>query len=116
MSRDATYIRLIHSMSWRKLRMQVLAQHPLCADCLQEGRTTAASEVHHVRPIETGKSVNEMERLAYDPHNLRPLCHACHRAEHIRMSSHSRSAIKEGNRRSTQRFLSGWLGEMKEEG
>ena len=36
-------------------------------------RAVAATEVHHVRPLEQAASRAEMDRLAFDPDNLR-LC------------------------------------------
>lgn len=39
---------------WRKIRKMHLRRHPLCYDCTAEGRTTEATEVHHVRPLSEG--------------------------------------------------------------
>lgn len=35
---------------WRQARKAWLAKHPLCVDCEEEGRVTAAVEVDHVIP------------------------------------------------------------------
>jgi 5-methylcytosine-specific restriction enzyme A len=35
---------------WRKARAEFLAEHPLCAHCLAEGRLTPATVVDHVVP------------------------------------------------------------------
>ena len=53
-----------------------LREHPLCFDCQREGRTTAASHVHHVVELATAPD------LALDPSNHRSLCHACHSRLH----------------------------------
>src|SRR6185437_997332 len=58
--------------TWRKLRLAYLAQNPLCLDCTQQGRVTAAEEVHHE------KTIQEAPHLRLDWSNLRALCHRCH--------------------------------------
>lgn len=88
--RDRDYIRLMSSKQWRQLRNLTLSACPLCVRCQREGRITAATEVHHVTPIESGRTYAEKERLAYSPSNLMPLCHACHRSEHIEAGSHTK--------------------------
>lgn len=56
---------------WRRLRLAVLRRHPLCAECLRQGRLTPATQVDHVVPIKRGGS-------PWDPGNLQPLCASCH--------------------------------------
>lgn len=51
---------------WRKLRLRILAAHPVCQYCGRE----PATEVHHVQRLAEGGS--------HDPENLRALCRACH--------------------------------------
>lgn len=55
---------------WQRARMRFLVAHPLCADCLREGRTTAATDVHHKLARRAGGSD--------DADNLEALCHSCH--------------------------------------
>lgn len=55
---------------WRKMRNAYVAKHPLCEDCLEQGRTTPVAEVHHVLPLEHGGT--------HDETNLRGLCKPCH--------------------------------------
>lgn len=55
---------------WRKLRRMVLRQAPLCRDCLAEGRTTTATEVHHI----VAKRDGGTDELG----NLQALCKPCH--------------------------------------
>ena len=85
MSRDKDYIRLIHKSRWLQLRKAKLTACPVCERCADEGRTRAATEVHHVTPVERGLTAQEKERLMYDPHNLRALCHECHVLTHTEM-------------------------------
>jgi 5-methylcytosine-specific restriction protein A len=60
------------STAWRKLRAAILRRSPLCVDCGEAGRVTAASEVHHV------KERRDFPDLALDPSNLEGLCRPCH--------------------------------------
>ena len=105
------YRRLIGSKRWRRLRAWKLRAQPLCEDCLQRGRATAATEVHHVRPLEQARSREEMRRLAFDVQNLRSLCPACHEAEHRRLASHSAETQQAYRRAETERFVGRFLGD-----
>ena len=64
--------------AWRKARRSYIQQHPLCAECLRQGRTTAAEVVHHITPIEVAP------RLRLDAANLMALCRGCHETLHER--------------------------------
>ena len=59
------------STAWRKLRAMYRRAHPLCEQCLREGRTTPANVVDHIVEIEDGGAL-------LDPENLQALCYACH--------------------------------------
>jgi 5-methylcytosine-specific restriction protein A len=48
----------------------VLNAQPLCARCHAYGRTTIATDVHHIIALRNGG-----ENTA---DNLQPLCHSCH--------------------------------------
>ena len=66
--------------AWKKLRLQHLKEHPLCAVCERKGVVRPASQVHHiVSPFKYGK-VN-YERFL-DPNNLESICPVCHSLEH----------------------------------
>lgn len=64
-----------YGADWRRARAAVLAIEPLCRFCVEAGRTTAATEVDHIRPFH-----GLTDPLRLDPENLRPLCAPCHRA------------------------------------
>lgn len=83
MAKDKDYNRLIHEMRWVKLRRAKLTAQPLCEDCLARGIVTAATEVHHVKPVEDALTAADKEALMFDPHNLRSLCRACHVEAHV---------------------------------
>jgi 5-methylcytosine-specific restriction protein A len=57
---------------WRKVRACYLAEHPLCASCLGDGRLTAATVVDHV--IAHGGD----RQLFWDRNNWQALCKGCH--------------------------------------
>ena len=65
---------------WRKIRNRYIAKHPLCEQCLKDGRMTPAKEVHHIKPLSKGGT--------YDEENLMALCTRCH----------SRITAREGGR------------------
>ena len=59
---------------WNKARKMYLAAHPLCEQCLKEGRYVAVEEVHHIVPLADGGSNDES--------NLMSLCRSCHEKIH----------------------------------
>ena len=67
---------------YRKLRQAYLMEHPLCELCLKKGIIKQAEQVHHIRPILTGKNELESIQLAIDKKNLMALCCECHKAQH----------------------------------
>lgn len=56
--------------SWRKTRAAVLAQEPLCRECMKRGVVAAANEVDHIIAKRRG-GLDVAE-------NLQPLCKSCH--------------------------------------
>lgn len=94
MSKGHTYNRLIHSMRWLRLRRDMLTRHPVCQICARDGRARAATEVHHIRPVEDAVGIVEMESRMFDPHNLLCLCHQCHVNEHKAMGKTGRAQMK----------------------
>jgi 5-methylcytosine-specific restriction protein A len=69
---DQTEKNQIYDWKWRCFRKAFLADNPLCADCLADGRVTAATELHHrikarLRPD-----------LRLDPNNILQLCDTHH--------------------------------------
>ena len=61
--------------------------------------------MHHIRPVEQAKTVQEMERLAYNPANCQLLCVACHIKVHQDMRTHTKEKVKENKERARRRFL-----------
>ena len=54
-----------YGATWRRLRILVLREEPLCRHC-----SAAATDVDHIVPLAVGGT--------HDRENLCPLCHACH--------------------------------------
>lgn len=65
-----------YGSEWQRIRAAFLLAHPLCADCEEQGRTTAANEVHHVVALRNGGTHDEV--------NLRALCKPCHSTRTMR--------------------------------
>ncbi len=57
---------------WRRFRLAVLANRPLCEDCHATGMVTPATQLHHV------KLRKEFPHLAYDESNILAVCTSCH--------------------------------------
>jgi 5-methylcytosine-specific restriction enzyme A len=70
------YASVYSSKRWRKLRHYKLMNDPLCEECLKQGRTTSAREVHHIIPFDIQ---HPDETLIFDYDNLQSLCVSCHR-------------------------------------
>lgn len=94
MSRNPDYQKLLNSKRWKQLRIAYLREHPLCEECLSNDKISSAIDVHHKVPVESAKTFEEMERLAYDVHNLQALCIPCHCEVHRQMRSHTWQMIR----------------------
>ena len=66
----------LYDHRWNMLSKRKRTINPLCEDCEAKGRVTPASEVHHIVPILTDKS------LMYEWRNLVSLCGHCHDLRH----------------------------------
>lgn len=117
MAKDMEYQQLIHAGKWLRLRKLILTRTPLCQRCLAEGRTTAATEVHHIRPVEEAIAFNDKLQRMYDQTNLRALCHDCHVRTHTELGRSGRKATKKRNEKQVKqvikRFFEGEEGNSK---
>lgn len=105
--RNAAYKRLIRSRRWMLLRRAYIGEHPFCEECLRRGVwDREAREVHHRVPISTGRTLAEMERLAFDPGNLESVCPECHRRLHEELDA---AAGRGGARRAVSAETARWL-------
>lgn len=109
MAKDKDYIQLIHTNRWLRLRRDKLSAQPLCERCCESGTVRAATEVHHVTPVEDGLTRAEKERLMYDYSNLRALCHDCHVKTHTEMGRSGKELAKKRAREHLKRFKERFL-------
>lgn len=63
-----------YGRAWQRIRARYATAHPLCEQCLKEGRITPVEEVHHVLPVSKGGTHAE--------DNLMSLCRSCHNKIH----------------------------------
>lgn len=69
-----------NNTEWRKLRETYIKEHPLCEDCLNEGKVVPAEDIHHIRsPFQNGEC---NKALLLDYNNLMALCKQCHNKRH----------------------------------
>ncbi len=110
MAKDKDYIQMIHTNRWLSLRKHILSVHPLCECCRAEGRIEAATEVHHVRPVEEAINyIGKRERM-YDPSNLQALCHSCHVKIHTAMGRAGKAATKKRNEDQARQVIEKFFG------
>ena len=112
MARDPRYQRLLNSRRWKELRVEMLRREPLCQECKREGYVRAAMDCHHIRPISSAMSIQEMERLCFDPNNIACLCVPCHIKVHKAMKKGTKANRKE---REAQR-MSRWSERVRQIG
>ena len=96
---------IYNSREWKELRTMKLRQQPLCEQCIKDGEAMgipggyirSATCVHHVVPIETARTKDEMRRLAIDCglQGLKSLCFACHARIHKELGSNTAKIVRQ---------------------
>ena len=105
--------RIYNSPEWKRLRAIKLQEEPLCERCLERGFVEPARVAHHIEPIETARSYEQMRRLALcGTQGLLSLCFQCHSDVHREMASRT----KEGHQRAAQTALDRWAAKHKPSG
>lgn len=61
-----------YGTAWNRARKRYLETHPLCVECMKQGRYVKATDVDHIKP-HRGDSV-----LFWDQSNWQSLCHRHH--------------------------------------
>ena len=101
---------IYNSREWKELRIAKLrSTNGLCEECMKEGIVTAARCVHHVVPIETARTKDEMKRLAFDVNNLRALCFACHARIHKELGSNTAKIVRQRAEARQDRWADGLM-------
>ena len=106
---------IYNSPEWRKLRALKLQTQPLCEKCradgiaagvLPDGWIRSAHCVHHIVPIETASSKEEMKRIAFcGLDGLMSLCDECHRKIHTDAGYHKKAAVLQRREDRLQRWI-----------
>ena len=106
---NKNYHKLLGHSRWRELRARYLAAHPLCEECERAGKTTLATCVHHLRPVEAQATPALMMQAAYDWHNLEALCEACHEQRHKGCNrAKSKAQTKLAAKQTAEAFMARW--------
>jgi 5-methylcytosine-specific restriction protein A len=56
--------------AWQRARKRYLEAHPLCVQCMKEGKYVKATDVDHIKFL-----TEETSKLFWDQSNWQPLCH-----------------------------------------
>ena len=80
------YDNVYNTKTWRNLRKSYLMEHPLCEECLKQGKITPATDVHHKYEISNATNTLEMKDIGFDSNNLMALCEECHINKHHKKS------------------------------
>jgi len=68
--RNIDLVKFYNSPRWKALRKRKLALNPICELCEKEGRTSEAKVIDHIKPIQDGGAM-------WDINNLQSLCDPC---------------------------------------
>lgn len=108
---------IYNSREWKELRIAKLRANPLCEQCQKDGEAVgipggyirSATCVHHIVPIETARTKDEMKRLAFDEHNLMALCLACHARIHKELGSNTAKIVRQRAEARQDRWADGLI-------
>ena len=81
-----------YNYAWQQFRLGKLRRNPLCAWCLEMGKTVAATDVHHIKPL------RDRPDLKLSDANTVALCKGCHDgpAQHEEKTGHRRGCGVDG--------------------
>ena len=98
---------LYNSKQWHQLKADTIRRaEGLCERCKAEGFITPGVDCHHIVPWETGRTMEEVKRLFFNPNNLRLLCIPCHIKTHQELRSHKAEQVAEKKARAADRRAS----------
>ena len=98
---------IYNSREWKELRIAKLrSTNGLCEECMKQGIVTSARCVHHIVPIETATTKEEMWRLAIGCglSGLMSLCRPCHHKLHNDAGYHTKEAVQERKQSAFERW------------
>ena len=121
--KNPEYRRIINSKKWQELRGLKMLQNEIrnggfCEECVKNyfkgsPRPRKATEVHHIKPIESVHTRAEMEALAYDESNLMAVCSECHHELHRRMGKVQRRLRKAPLREKREKEIDEYINNIK---
>ena len=94
---------IYQSREWKELTILKKRANPLCEQCIKDGKAIgipggyvkSVECVHHIIPIETARTKEEMRRLAFDWNNLMSLCKSCHARIHKELGSNTAKIVRQ---------------------
>ena len=94
---------IYQSRKWKELTILKKRANPLCEQCIKDGEAIgipggyvkSVECVHHIIPIETARTKEEMRRLAFDWNNLMSLCKSCHARIHKELGSNTAKIVRQ---------------------
>lgn len=112
---------MLNDKRWRETKRIVwMRANGLCEQCRADGQEhgrkignaelaktgwiRAGVDCHHIIPFESAKTHEEMERLCYDPDNVRLLCIQCHVRVHQELGSKTKEKVKERRSQAFERW------------
>ena len=103
-------MRMLNDKRWLQTKRVVWDRaQGLCEWCKRDGYITAGKDCHHIVPVETATTPQEMERLCFDVNNVRLLCIACHSAIHKGMGKGTRKLAIERAKQRQDRWAEGLM-------
>ena len=106
MAHSKYYTKLLNSKEWNNLRDSILNEKPFCERC----KTSQSRCVHHIKPVETGTTLEECRNLAFNRENLMALCTRCHSYIH---KNELKSNSKETRKQRENARFNVWLDSLK---
>ena len=103
---------IYNSREWKELRIAKLrSTNGLCEECMEQGIVTSARCVHHIIPIETARTKDEMRRLALDCglNGLMSLCQSCHAKIHKELGSNTAKIVRQRAEARQDRWADGLM-------
>ena len=97
------HMRLLNDKRWKETKAIVWERAKgLCEWCIRDGIAAGVEggwirpgvDCHHLVPFESAKTMQEAERLCYDPNNCVLLCVEHHRAEHNQKGYHTKEHVQ----------------------
>ena len=100
------HMRMLNDRRWLDTKRVVWHRAgALCEWCKRDGYIVAGVDCHHLVPFESAKTIDEAERLCYDPNNVVLLCVEHHRAEHNQKGYHTKPKVKEREAQRLERWI-----------